>query len=449
MAHTAAGIRPPAVAGAFYAANALGLAQQVDALLAHASNPHLRPKALIVPHAGYLYSGPIAASAYAAVAAMQPKPTKVVLLGPSHHVGFQGLALPGVDALSTPLGLIELDPELVNAVRRFPFVGESPLAHKREHSLEVQLPFLQRALGKFTVLPLLVGHARPAEVAAVLDAVWGGDETLIVVSSDLSHDLTFEEARTADAYTARCIGSLDGESLAPEGACGAEPVRGLLVAAREHRLSACVLDLRNSGETAGDRLRVVGYGAFAFTRVMSAGVPDGGLLLAIARGTLAEAFGAPQVTRPAGQSWLDELRAVFVTLKIGDELRGCVGQLAARLRLFEAVREAATSAAFCDTRFLPVREVELAVIRLEVSVLSPLEPMEVRDEAELLEKLRPGVDGLVLCHQHRSALFIPEMWKQLPDKREFLSYLKRKAGLPQAWVPGTKVERFTAQHWQE
>jgi hypothetical protein len=263
LSHSA--VRPAAVAGAFYPGNAIQLARDVDALLAQVHPLAGRPKALIAPHAGYVYSGPIAASAYAVVAAMRPKPTKVVLLGPSHHVGFKGLALPGVEALATPLGLVPVDQGLVELVRRFPFVGESQLAHKREHSLEVQLPFLQRALDAFTVLPLMVGHAAPSEVARVLDAVWGGDETLIVVSSDLSHYLSYDEARAIDAHTAECIGSLDEAHLASEQACGAEPVRGLLVAARQHRLSATVLDLRNSGETAGTRDRVVGYGAFAFT----------------------------------------------------------------------------------------------------------------------------------------------------------------------------------------
>lgn len=265
MANSTHGVRPAAVAGAFYPGDADQLAHDVDALLAHAIDHHVRPKALIVPHAGYVYSGPIAASAYAAVAAMRPRPTRVILLGPSHHVGFKGLALPGVEALQTPLGLIEVDAALVERVRAFPFVGESPLAHRREHSLEVQLPFLQRALGSFTVLPLVVGLAAPKEVARVLDAVWGGPETLIVVSSDLSHYLPFEQARAVDAHTAERIGALDGTELAAEQACGCEPVRGLLVAAREHHLTAQLLDLRNSGETAGDRLRVVGYGAFAFS----------------------------------------------------------------------------------------------------------------------------------------------------------------------------------------
>ncbi len=265
MAYSSPAVRPAAVAGAFYPGNALQLAQQVDSLLAHAEDPHVRPKALIVPHAGYLYSGPIAATAYAAVAAMDPKPTKVVLLGPSHHVGFKGLALPGVNALATPLGLVEVDRELVEKLSQFPFVGQSPLAHKREHSLEVQLPFLQRVLGNFTVLPLVVGQAQPKDVASVLEALWGGTETLIVVSSDLSHYLPFEEARAIDAHTAERIGALDGAALAADQACGAGPVRGLLMAAREHSLAVRTLDLRNSGETAGNRERVVGYGAFAFS----------------------------------------------------------------------------------------------------------------------------------------------------------------------------------------
>ena len=258
-------VRPAAVAGAFYPGNAIQLARDVDALLAGVHPLAGRPKALIAPHAGYVYSGPIAASAYAVVAARRPKPTKVVLLGPSHHVGFKGLALPGVEALATPLGLVPVDAGLVELVRRFPFVGQSQLAHKREHSLEVQLPFLQRALDGFSVLPLVVGQAAPSEVARVLEAVWGGDETLIVVSSDLSHYLSYDEARAIDAHTAECIGALDEAHLASEQACGAEPVRGLLVAAKHHHLRASVLDLRNSGETAGTRERVVGYGAFAFT----------------------------------------------------------------------------------------------------------------------------------------------------------------------------------------
>ena len=180
------------------------------------------------------------------------------------------------------------------------------------------------------------------------------------------------------------------------------------------------------------------------------GTPDGAVLLEIARGAIAEHFGGPRVVRPVGMPWLDEPRAVFVTLKLDGELRGCVGQLVARFPLFEAVREAATSAAFRDSRFFPLTEAELARVQLEVSVLSPLEKLEVKSEDDLLAKVRPGVDGLVLSHDFRSGLFIPEMWKQLPDPHDFLFHLKRKARLPaNAWLPGTQVERFTAQHWEE
>lgn len=259
-------VRPPAVAGAFYPGEADQLASEIDELLAAAKPSSVRPKALIVPHAGYVYSGPVAASAYAALRNLQVKPTKVVLLGPAHHVGFHGLALPSVDALRTPLGVVAVDKDLEFKVRAFPFVTDSQRAHEREHSLEVQLPFLQRVLGDFTVLPLCVGRASPHEVEQVLNAVWGGDETIIVVSSDLSHYLPYDEARSIDAETARRIAALDEGDIDGEQACGVYPLSGLLVSARDHGLHVQQLDLRNSGDTAGDKSRVVGYGAFALTR---------------------------------------------------------------------------------------------------------------------------------------------------------------------------------------
>ena len=260
-------VRPAAGAGRFYAGERAELAANIDALLAAApaaSGP--RPKALIVPHAGYVYSGPIAASAYKQLMAMTPKPRRVVLLGPAHTVAFRGLALPGVDALATPLGHVRVDAEGVKIAGALPQVLRSSEAHAREHSLEVQLPFLQRVLGDdFTLVPLVVGHASAAEVAGVLDALWGDDDTLIVISTDLSHFLSYGDAQALDAATARQILGLD-ETLEPEQACGAYAVRGFLQAARRRGLAPRMLDLRNSGDTAGDRRRVVGYAAFAFSR---------------------------------------------------------------------------------------------------------------------------------------------------------------------------------------
>jgi AmmeMemoRadiSam system protein B len=249
----------------FYSGDAAELRRDVLSMLHTARMLSLAPKAVIAPHAGYVYSGPVAASAYALLSPLRGKIARVVLLGPVHRVWVAGLALPGVEAFETPLGRIRLDMDAVRELAALPQVETNFNAHAMEHSLEVQLPFLQTVLGDFKLVPLAVGGATPAQVAEVLEALWGGDETLIVVSSDLSHYLPYEEAREVDADTAEAILRLDGD-LVGERACGAHPVNGLLLAAKRKGLKPHLLDLRNSGDTAGDRSRVVGYGAFAFTR---------------------------------------------------------------------------------------------------------------------------------------------------------------------------------------
>jgi MEMO1 family protein len=256
-------IRPPALAGAFYPRQASELNRQVRELLSAAQTQAAEVKALIAPHAGYIYSGAIAASAYASIAALRATIKRVVLLGPAHRVPLKGLALPGVDALATPLGVVPVDPAATLALAGIPQVSENPAAHELEHSLEVQLPFLQIVLEEFKVVPLLVGDAEPTDVSQVIDALWGGAETLIVVSSDLSHYLPYEAARSIDGKTAHTILDL-APPISPEQACGGMPINGLLIAARVHGLQTSLLDLRNSGDTAGDQHRVVGYGAFAF-----------------------------------------------------------------------------------------------------------------------------------------------------------------------------------------
>ncbi|HSS75963.1 MAG TPA: AmmeMemoRadiSam system protein B [Thermoanaerobaculia bacterium] len=257
-------VRPPAVSGLFYPASEAELRSAVEGYLRQAPAPNgsPTPKAVIAPHAGYVYSGPIAGSAFqsfATVGAIE----RVVLLGPSHFVPFRGLALPGHESFGTPLGTVKLQGEGARAALRLPQVRIIPEAHVREHSLEVELPFLQVLLEGFELVPLVVGDAEPDEVAEVLDHLWGGPETLIVVSSDLSHYLTSDAARRADRATADAILSLRGP-LDPRQACGAASINGLLEAARAQGLTPQLLDLRNSADTAGDPSRVVGYGAFAF-----------------------------------------------------------------------------------------------------------------------------------------------------------------------------------------
>ncbi|MDP3844401.1 MAG: AmmeMemoRadiSam system protein B [Oxalobacteraceae bacterium] len=259
-------IRQPAVAGTFYPAQRQQLASNLEAMLkaAKPGGHAIFPKAIVVPHAGYRYSGPTAAAAYARLAAGRTAIRRVVLLGPVHRVPVRGLALSGADAFATPLGKIALDAAAITSIADMRQVVVSPAAHAMEHSLEVQLPFLQSVLDDFTLVPLAVGDATPAEVAQVLEALWGGPETVIVISSDLSHFLPYRTAQAVDRETVHSILQLDS-TLTHEQACGGTPVNGLLLAAQRHHLRPELLELCNSGDTAGDRERVVGYASFVFT----------------------------------------------------------------------------------------------------------------------------------------------------------------------------------------
>jgi hypothetical protein len=261
-------VRPPAVSGMFYPDDPRELSAIVDALLADAAPdaaPAPAPKALVVPHAGYVFSGPTAAIAYATLRPRRAEITRVVLVGPAHRVLLDGLALPAAGAFRTPLGDVAIDPAAREVLARDPAVVIDDRPHADEHSLEVQLPFLQRALDAFTLVPLVVGCCASATVARVLESVWGGPETIVVVSSDLSHYEDHDSAATHDRITAAAIVARKSEALDPRDACGAYPLRGLLEVATARDLEPVLLDLRSSGDTAGPRDRVVGYGAFALT----------------------------------------------------------------------------------------------------------------------------------------------------------------------------------------
>ena len=259
-------IRPPAVAGAFYPADPAALERLIDASIADAVSPPpdgADPTALVVPHAGYVYSGPIAASAYLRLGSRRDRIRRVVLLGPSHHALVPGMALSGADVWRTPLGDVALDTEARDRLLALPRVDVDDAAHAPEHCLEVQVPFLQRVLGDIALVPVLVGDATAEEVAAVVESFWADPETLVVVSTDLSHYHAYREAQALDERTAVAIVARRPDDIDRLDACGARPLRGLLRAAADADRTVEQLDLRNSGDTAGDRTRVVGYGAFA------------------------------------------------------------------------------------------------------------------------------------------------------------------------------------------
>lgn len=258
-------VRAPAVAGTFYPSDPTKLASMIDAMLRNAevTRPGVPPKAIVVPHAGFVYSGPVAASGYASLVPRPRRVTRVVVIGPAHRVAVDGLALPAANAFATPLGELAIDDELRAKVASHDHVVVDDRAHAGEHSIEVQLPFLQRIIGDFSLLPLVAGRCPAETVANVLELVWGGDETLIVVSSDLSHYENYASATAHDEATAAAIVAAEVEAIGSQDACGVVGLRGLMTLARRQGASLRLLDLRCSGDTSGPRDRVVGYGAFA------------------------------------------------------------------------------------------------------------------------------------------------------------------------------------------
>jgi AmmeMemoRadiSam system protein B/AmmeMemoRadiSam system protein A len=447
-----ASIRAPAVAGTFYPGEPRALAAELDELLGGVpeTTPALGfPKALIVPHAGYVYSGPVAARAYDELAAARGIVRRVVLLGPVHRVPVRGLAIPAGQAFATPLGQVPIDQQALQQVRDLPQVVVSDLAHVHEHALEVQLPFLQRQLGEFSLAPFAVGMASVEEVAEVIERLWGGPETLVVVSTDLSHYHPYAEALTIDGNTVSRIASL-ATDLHHEEACGATPLNGLLAVAKKRGLGIRLLGACNSGDTAGGKGQVVGYSAFALHEPGGViALEDAGkTLLSIARAAVeSRLFGAAQTV---DEPWLRQAGATFVTLTREGALRGCIGSLQAARPLGVDVAENAVGAAFRDPRFPAMTAGEWPGVRVEVSLLSSAKRLAFADEGDLLEQIRAGEDGLILEADGRHATFLPQVWESIPDKRQFLRELARKAGLPADVRLGRcRVSRYGVVKWKE
>lgn len=462
-------VRQAAVAGTFYPSAPRELDATVQYYMAEAASTFgagggPAPKAIIVPHAGFIYSGLTAAAAYLRLrpAAMIIK--RVVMMGPCHRVAVEGLALSSADLFDTPLGEVPIDKDAVQQVIDMPGVQIFDDTHAQDHALEVQLPFLQSVLDDFTIVPFIVGRASPEQVGNVLEALWGGEETLIVISSDLSHYMPYDQARGVDDRARLAIEAMDADALGDDQACGRHSIKGLFQAARRHGLKAETLDVRNSGDTAGSKEKVVGYGSWAFVAGGTAKIKPAGsnetqqLLQNHGENLLRAAAGAiTHGVQNEGQLSLnpanfpDELRqtrATFVTLNLDGKLRGCVGTIQGVRPLIADVVDNAYRAAFKDRRFKPLTKEELAGFKreLSISVLSPQTEMTFTSEDDLLEQMRPGVDGIVITDQGKRAVFLPVVWESLPDPKEFLSRLKQKAGLAEDhWSEGFQAFRYTSE----
>lgn len=455
MTGVAGWVRPPAVAGSFYPTDPEVLRDTVTAYVRSAQTPTdlPAPKAVIAAHAGYQYSGPTAGAAYRALAAWHGRAKRVVVVGPAHRVPLEGVGVSTASAWRTPLGEVPVDVEATDDLlsRGVAVVGD--LAHEPEHAIEVQLPFVQAVLGDVTVLPLVVGRAYASDVANAIDAAWGGNETVIVVSSDLSHYLDDHSARERDERTANAILEERIADIGPHDACGCVPIRGLLLAGRSRRLIPRRLGLSTSADATGDTSRVVGYGAFALVPPLPLDEDDRRWLCALARRAIEHELGTGTAYPMADEDVPDRLRppgASFVTLEQGDQLLGCIGSLEPRQPLWQDVARNARAAAFEDPRFAPLTPDALRATKVEISVLSALEELPAVGREEVERRVRPGVDGVLLAASGHRGTFLPAVWAKLPEPANFVDQLVRKAGLAEgAWPPDMRVWRYTTDEFTD
>jgi hypothetical protein len=473
-------VREPAVAGLFYPKDAGELTRMIDGYLAAAkAQPSAgKLKALICPHAGYAYSGPVAASGFRLLQGVHFE--TVVVLAPSHYAALDVASVSDADVFRTPLGDVPISSAKARRLAQLsPFALEPRCAMQRpgwaaqssrqppadgrdtaatwEHADEVEVPFLQRTLKNFQLLPVVFGDVDPAKAARALMQILD-DRTLIVASSDLSHYHSYAEACALDRRCTDAICALDVSKISGEDACGYMPILTLLHVAKQQGWQAKLLDYRNSGDTAGDKSRVVGYAAIAFYTPTAAAETftkdQRRFLLELARQSVREATATgrlPPKSADGLAAKLTEPKGCFVTLTKGGMLRGCIGHITPQLPLYQAIAENARSAAIRDPRFLPVSAREVAELEIEISVLTVPQSLAFASPDDLLRKLRPHEDGVVLQIGGRGATYLPQVWEHLPDKVEFLSSLAEKAGCaPGDWrKPGAAVSIYHVESFKE
>jgi hypothetical protein len=451
-------VRTAAVAGMFYPGAPDELSQMVRTFVKDARGVKVPGKirGLVSPHAGYIYSGIVAAAGYRQIA---PSTRTVILLGPSHRVPLRGASIPEVQAYRTPLGDVRVA-RLASTVRRLPGFESVPEAHLKEHGIEVQLPFLQVMLKGFEIVPILTNSSDPKALATAL-APYIDEDTLVVASSDLSHYYSYETATAQDRICTTAISNCNFSDMPPCEACGKQAVLTLMHMAKIKGWQGILVDYRNSGDTAGGRNRVVGYASIAFvdrkemtsTMKERLSTKDRKALLRLARSAIeARLVKGAKVERPHQvSSVLNELRGCFVTLHKHGQLRGCIGTIEPIYPLLECVEKNAQSAAFDDLRFSRLSADELKEIDVEVSVLSVPEALSFKDGEDLKRKLKPNVHGVILSRGAHRSTFLPQVWKQLPAKEQFLEQLCLKGGMsPKAWQdPETKVEVYEAEVFGE
>jgi len=419
-------VREPAVAGSFYPGSNENLAGMIDSLLEQAELKDVSDiKGLVAPHAGYIFSGLTAAHGFKQLVGSDYE--TVILISPSHHVFVDGFTIANVTHYKTPFGLVELSPKVDDLRQEFLY---SYTPTPKEHSLEVMLPFLQRVLGDFKIVPVVTGNVNPRDLASLLKKYVDGD-TLIVASTDLSHYHPYAEANALDKVCTDSISSLNFEGMVSGcEACGKVPTLTLMYIANDLGWKSTLLDYRNSGDTAGDKGKVVGYTSIAFHEIhLTEG--DKEFLVHLARDTLNSYLKdgkKPDIDEAELSDSLKKVQGCFVTLDSGGHLRGCIGHIIPQEELYKCVIDNAISAATKDRRFNPVDYDESKGLGVEVSVLTVPEKLSYDSPDDLLNKLRPMVDGVVVKSGWRQSTYLPQVWDAFPDKESFLSQLCLKGG---------------------
>ncbi len=460
-------VRKAAVAGTFYDRNPETLRDMVLRYLSEGKALAEPVRMLISPHAGYIFSGPVAGKGYATI---DVNVKRVIIIGPSHYEAFTGLAVPRFDYYETPLGKVKIDRVVVDKLKGMPNVIIADGFDEPEHCLEVQLPFLQVKLKDFMIVPILTGRVDPKQAAETL-IQFIDEKTAVVASSDLSHYEKQARARQIDDATIETI--LSGKESGPMEACGSTPIRIIMQLAKKLNLRPVKLDARTSFDTAPQHSsdgRVVGYASIVYISAKGAERPNDNssgkattrqddlsaesknLLLRIARQSLEASVRGNKFERLQEADYpaeVKEKKGCFVTLTIGGNLRGCIGYIEPIKPLYQAVIENAENAALRDPRFPKVTADELKKIKIEISVLTKPEPLSYKDPDDLLNKLVAGRDGVILRKGMHQSTYLPQVWEQLPDKVEFLEQLSLKGGMPRDGWKTAEVLTYRAIHFEE